>query len=47
METESLAKIAIRGKGSVKEGRVVLTPLIPATRKRIYIAIMADTEEGQ
>ena len=38
METESGAKIAIRGKGSVRKARVVLTRLTLATRKRTYTA---------
>lgn len=46
METESLAKIAIRGKGSVKEGKGRSDAAHTSNQEEdLHCLIMADTEE--
>ena len=46
METESLAKIAIRGKGSVKEGKGRSDAAHASNQEEdLHCLIMADTEE--
>ena len=46
METESLAKIAIRGKGSVKEGKGKSDAAHASNQDEdLHCLIMADTEE--
>ena len=46
METESGAKIAIRGKGSVKEGKGRLDAAHSSNQEEdLHCLIMADTEE--
>lgn len=46
METKSLAKIAIRGKGSVKEGKGRSDAAHTSNQEEdLHCLIMADTEE--
>jgi splicing factor 1 len=46
METKSLAKIAIRGKGSVKEGKGKSDAAHASNQDEdLHCLIMADTEE--
>ena len=46
METESMAKIAIRGKGSVKEGKGRSDAAHTSNQEEdLHCLIMADTEE--
>lgn len=47
MEKETGAKIAIRGRGSVKEGRLRKDPLKPdpSENEELHVLVTADTDE--
>ena len=46
MQQESGAKIALRGKGSVKDGRAGRAGFDPAENEELHVLITADTDES-